>query len=526
MFLLKPAASRFCILARAIFLILVVGTFSQASGSSAKVEQGKSKAPLAAEQTKNKTIPLAAESAKDKVAPPPADKTNDKTDLSTMESMGKVVPLTIEQNMGKAIPLAESVGEVFVANPEIADIQLNGTSAAYVFGKKPGNTTIFATDHDGKVVLKLQLRITHNLQQLNQTAKTSFPEENIKFDSTPAGIVINGKPSSPAVAKNIENIATGFISKEEKITNNMTVSSPTQILLKVKIAEINRSVLHKFDINWSALINSPRKLSYGLLMGREPMGANGFQRSTAIPQMNSYGARFNNGVSSYTALLDALDQEGLGTVLAEPNLVAVSGETASFLVGGEFPYPVPQDRNITIEFKQFGISLSFTPTVMGSDMISLRVRPEVSELDDQSSISIPIGDGASVVKVPGLKTRRAETSVELADGQSLAIAGLISSKIANSYSSLPGIDSIPILGALFRSTEFKRDQTELVIIVTPYVVKPADNPKDLGLPTDNVRHATALETLFLGRLNRVNKAVAANCNEGCFYGAAGFNVSE
>jgi pilus assembly protein CpaC len=223
--------------------------------------------------------------------------------------------------------------------------------------------------------------------------------------------------------------------------------------------------------------------------------------------------------------LDALDQEGLGTILAEPNLVAISGETASFLVGGEFPYPVPQDQNITIEFKQFGMSLSFTPTVLNSNMINLRVRPEVSELDNQNSISVPVGSGSSVVSVPGLKTRRAETSVELGDGQSLAIAGLISSKIANSYSSLPGLDSIPILGALFRSTKFQRDQTELVIIVTPYVIKPASRTKDLSVPTE-VKSATAVETLFTGRLNRVEKTTAVNCKGNCFYGAAGFNVNE
>ena len=439
--------------------------------------------------------------------------------------------VTIEQNNAEAIPLTEAVSEVFVANPEIADIQLNGPSTAYVFGKKAGSTTIFATNKNGKIVLKLQLRVTHNLKQLDKTIQSSFPNEKVKFDSTPAGIIINGKPSSPLVAKNIENIASGFMEKGDKLTNSMVINSPTQILLKVKIAEINRSVLHKFDINWSALINSPKNFTFGWLMGREPMtAAGGFQRSTSIPQSNSYGVQYRNGTSTYAALLDALDQEGLGTVLAEPNLIAASGETASFLVGGEIPYPVPQDRNVTIEFKQFGISLAFTPTVLASNMISLRVRPEVSELDNQSSINIPIADGTSFITVPGLKTRRAETSVELGDGQSLAIAGLISSSVANNYSSLPGIDNIPILGALFRSTAFKRDQTELVIIVTPYIVKPTAHPTDLSLPTDNIRHASALETLFFQRLNRVEctflGAENADCKEGCFYGAAGFNVSE
>lgn len=436
--------------------------------------------------------------------------------------------IVVEQNKAETIKLSESVSEIFVANPEIADIQLNEPTTAYVFGRKIGNTTVFATNKQGEVILKLQLRVTHDLKQLKETVQSSFPEEQVSFDSTPGGIILKGTPSSPQVAKNIENIATGFLDKEGKLTNNMAIGSPIQILLKVKIAEINRSVLHKFEINWGALIDSPRNMTYGLLMGRDPFNATtgNFNRATSTSQINSYGARYSNGANSYTALLDALDQEGLGTILAEPNLITASGETASFLVGGEYPYPVPQDQNITIEFKQFGISLSFTPTVLSSNMINLRVRPEVSELDETSSISIPMGTSGSVVKVPGLKTRRAETSVELGDGQSLAIAGLISSKMANSYGSLPGVDNIPILGALFRSTSFQRDQTELVIIVTPHVVKPTSSPQALGLPTDKIRHASALETLFSQRLNRPHCQEEGNekCHPDPFYGAAGFSV--
>lgn len=464
---------------------------------------------------------------KKKNAPPKVKKKKEET----VKKASPVKPeqsIIVEQNKAETIKLSESVSEIFVANPEIADIQLNEPTTAYVFGRKIGNTTVFATNKQGEVILKLQLRVTHDLKQLKETVQSSFPEEQVSFDSTPGGIILKGTPSSPQVAKNIENIATGFVDKEGKVTNNMAIGSPVQILLKVKIAEINRSALHKFEINWGALIDSPRNMTYGLLMGRDPFNATtgNFNRATSTTQSNSYGARYSNGANSYTALLDALDQEGLGTILAEPNLITASGETASFLVGGEYPYPVPQDQNITIEFKQFGISLSFTPTVLSSNMINLRVRPEVSELDETSSISIPMGTSGSVVKVPGLKTRRAETSVELGDGQSLAIAGLISSKMANSYGSLPGVDNIPILGALFRSTSFQRDQTELVIIVTPHVVKPTSNPQALGLPTDKIRHASALETLFSQRLNRPNcqEEEDEKCHPDPFYGAAGFSV--
>ncbi|MBN9412852.1 MAG: type II and III secretion system protein family protein [Candidatus Paracaedimonas acanthamoebae] len=435
--------------------------------------------------------------------------------------------MIIEQNVAETIHLEDQVTEVFVANPEIADVQLNNPRVAYVFGNKPGVTTIFATNKEGKLILQLQLKVTHNLAQLNQTLKALYPYEDIQTISTPGGVVLNGKISTPETAKKIVDVAAKHIGTKDNIINNLQIGTKTQVLLKVKIAEVRRSTLNKLNINWSSAINSPAHFTYGLMTGRAPIVNGVFDRNNGIPQLSSVGAGFNDGVSNFSALIDALDQEGLGTILAEPNLIAVSGETASFLAGGEFPFPVPQDTNITIEFKQFGISLAFTPTVLSGNSINLRVRPEVSELDDSNALAIPVGTSSAPVRVPALKTRRAETSVELGSGQSLAIAGLITASTANAYSQLPGFGDIPVLGALFRSTDFKREQSELVIIVTPYIVEPNSDPKALQLPTDGIKYASNLETLFMKRLNRKNVRPdqdGKEISEHQLFGVAGFNV--
>jgi pilus assembly protein CpaC len=434
--------------------------------------------------------------------------------------------MTIEQSVAETIHLEDQVTEIFVANPEIADVQLNNPKVAYVFGNKPGVTTVFATNKEGKLILQLQLKVTHNLTQLNQTLKALYPHEDIQTISTPGGVVMNGKVSTPATAKKIVEVAAKHIGSKDNIINNLQIGTKTQILLKVKIAEVRRSTLNKLNINWSSVVNSPAHFTYGLMTGRAPIVSGAFERHGGIPQLGSIGAGYNDGVSNFSALIDALDQEGLGTILAEPNLIAVSGETASFLAGGEFPFPVPQDTNITIEFKQFGISLAFTPTVLSSNLINLRVRPEVSELDDSNALVIPVGTSSNPIRVPALKTRRAETSVELGSGQSLAIAGLITANTANSYSQLPGFGDIPVLGALFRSTDFQREQSELVIIVTPYIVTPNSDPHALKLPTEDVRHASNLEMLFTKRLNRENvtPSQVQETPEYRLFGVAGFNV--
>lgn len=468
---------------------------------------------------------------------PPEKETSKKKIAQKKGSNKQVKNITIEKNMAEFIEFDDQVAEVFVANPDIVDVQVDGTTGGYIFARKLGSTTIMIRGVDGDILHRFNIRVTHNIKDLREIVKRTYPNENVNLDSTPTGILLSGPISSSVVAKDIENIATGFLGEKEKVTNGTSISSPTQVLLSVKIAEVNRIALNQFGINWKA-IASPEHFMYGIIMGRNtisdgtvagipagqfiPAGNSGGPGS---PVINSYAFRYKSPHYDITSLLDALDAEDLITILAEPNLMAVSGETASFLVGGEFPYPVPQNNTISVQFKEYGIRLAFTPTVLDSSRISLKVAPEVSALDPENKLTVTIF-GGTATEVPAIKTRKAETSVELGDGQSLAMAGLISSSMNNHYDDLPGLADIPILGALFRSTKFQKNQTELVVTVTVYLVNPTQNIQDLKLPTDNIRRASNLDMLLYQRLNRENIQVKEVCSpdDMQIVGDAGFNI--
>jgi pilus assembly protein CpaC len=411
--------------------------------------------------------------------------------------------MTLEKNTAMPFQLEDGVTELFIANPDIADIQQANPKVAYIYAKKPGVTTIFATNNKGHVTT-MDLTVTHNLSGLQRTLKSLYSQESITTTSSPAGIILSGPVSTPQIAKDVERLAQTYIGTGEKVVNEMKISTPTQLMLKVKIAEVARSTLTRLGVNWN-MVFSPDNIMFGIVPGSLPFANGAFQLPGGLtpPPLAGYAFQFQDSHTLIQGVVDLLDQEGLVQVLAEPNLVCTSGETASFLVGGEIPIPVPQgNQTFSVEFKQYGISLAFTPTVLSPHRINLRVRPEVSDLDlDPSHIlQFSIG-GLTTAKVPAFKTRKAETSVELGSGQGFVIAGLIANNIRSQISQLPGIAHIPILGALFRSTLFQRDETELVIIVTPYIVRPSP-PCNFKAPTDNLRFASTLEMLFLHELNR------------------------
>jgi pilus assembly protein CpaC len=284
------------------------------------------------------------------------------------------------------------------------------------------------------------------------------------------------------------------------------VLSSIQVNIRVRVAEISRDLTRQFGFNWHALGN-PGNWAYGLSTGvaAGPIasvigGSIGSGVAGASPQRFGFG--FNDGTNDINGIVDALAADNLVTILAEPNLTAQSGEVASFLAGGEFPIPVAGSgtngqATVTIEFKTFGVSLAFVPIVLGNDRLTLRVRPEVSELSDQGAISLPLGNGT--IRIPALAVRRAETTIELGSGQSFAIAGLLQRNTAQQTEGVNGLTDIPVLGALFRSDRFQRRETELVSIVTPYLVQPVSNPQALTAPTDNFRPATSLERILFSR---------------------------
>lgn len=426
--------------------------------------------------------------------------------LTNAEAKTVNVPL----DGAETINFNQGLSEVFIANPEIADVQLSNNKTIYVFGKSVGSTKIFATDTKGKQVLSANVVVSFDLENFRELIANYDPFELIEVKTIPGGLLLEGPVDSPAVADNIVTLAERFVSKNQGtklvVLNRLTIKPPVQVNLRVKIAEVGRGVLNQLGVNWQDVISNVGNFKFGFLGNRAPFTdlpivSNDVTSLTQPPailtggdQVSSMGFGYRNSHVNLNAALDLLSQDNLVTILAEPNLTAVSGETASFLAGGEFPYPVPQQFNtITIEFKQYGVSLAFTPTVMDGNLISMRVRPEVSELDPSTGIVL------NQIAVPGILTRRAETTIQLGSGQSFAIAGLLKNTVKANISSLPGLGDLPILGPLFRSNDFQRGESELVILVTPYIVEPTSG-KEMTLPTDGLNYATFVEQIFERRL--------------------------
>lgn len=384
--------------------------------------------------------------------------------------------LRIELGKGALVRLDQAAASVFIAEPEIADIQVKSPRLFYVFGVRPGETTLFAIDEVDRVLLNRRVTVTYNLSRLESSLAKLLPRADIKVRSVEGSLVLLGTVQTAADSETARVLASQLIDEEvATVVNRLSVMSPSQVNLKVQVAEVKRDVLKQLGINWTTA-TTLGDWTFGLVTGNVLSVANAAVNSRFS---GTHTRTLSDGTTTASLFFDALETEGLLTILAEPNLTAISGETATFLAGGEFPIAVPgADGANTVEFRQFGVSLAFTPTVVSQDRISLRVRPEVSAIDRTTEIIICQGCTA----IPGLTTRRAETTVELGSGQSFMIAGLLRNDTVHNLSKFPWLGDIPILGALFRSDSFKRNETELLIIVTPYIVRPISTR--FALPTD------------------------------------------
>jgi pilus assembly protein CpaC len=422
-------------------------------------------------------------------------------------------------NRAKTIPLASAAATVFVANPDIADVQVATPTSVVVFGKKAGTTTLFAFSR-GQTV-RYAVRVAQATDELGEVLKDAVPGAELQAASTPKGVVVKGKLDTPLDAHHARTIASHFVGDKDETVMAAAVTGGTQVNLRVRVAEVSRDIEKDFGFNWNGLYNNG-KFAIGLLTGRTPVDAAGnFIRDTSTSQLDSLGLSYKNGPVDISALIDTLQQQGLVSILAEPNLTTTSGEPASFLAGGEFPVPVAQAlQQITIEWKSYGVSVNFTPTVLSPNRISVQVNPEVSQVD------FAAGTVINDVRVPALTVRRAQTTVELASGQTFAIGGLLLDNASNQLRDIPGVGDIPVLGALFRSTKFQRHQSELVILVTPYIVKPTSNSGDAHMPTDGLSYASDLEQILLGRLTstpgKPNLPTPTSPDKPHLNGAAGF----
>ena len=372
--------------------------------------------------------------------------------------------LRVERNKGRLIRLPSPASSVFIANPAIADIQVKSPTLIYLFGKSIGETTMMAVTSGDRVILNRRVTVTHNLSRLRATINAVVPGNTIRIQSLDTGILLTGSVRSPGQGETLRRIAARFVKDEKSILTQFSVSGPTQVNLRVKILEMSRTVKRQIGINWDAVFRTGTWVAGIATFNPTVLGTLFNTRSGGT---SSALGSFTSGNYSVSTVIDLLEDRGLVRVLAQPNLTAMSGKSASFLAGGEFPIPVAQDGNtVTIEFKKFGVGLKFTPVILENNRIHLKVEPEVSQLSDAGSVTV------GGLTISALRVRRAQTTVELGSGQTYAIAGLLNSNSTKRLGKIPGIGNIPILGKLFQSEKFEKDETELVILITPYIVRP------------------------------------------------------
>ncbi|MGO8918101.1 MAG: type II and III secretion system protein family protein [Stellaceae bacterium] len=402
-------------------------------------------------------------------------------------------PLVVEVGKGQLVHLDHPAATVFVADPDVADVQVKSPVLIYLFGKSGGETTLYAVGENDDVVLNVGVSVRYDITRVEEAIHQMAPRSAVAVRSVDDALVLEGTVYSAAEGDDIRRVAQRFIPDPKQLVNRLKLDVPNQVNIRVRVAEVSRNIVKEFGVNWDNIFKAG-SATFGLATGPNAttipglLGTDGAfnTRTLSANGTTTVNNIFGGGTSgnySLSALIDALDNQGLITVLAEPNLTAVSGEPASFLAGGEFPVPVSSAvtngvAQITVEWKKFGVSLNFVGTITGGSRISLRVMPEVSQLSTTGAVTI------NGITIPALTTRRADTTVELASGQSFAIAGLIQNNITQNLDKFPWLGDVPVLGQLFRSDQFQRNETELVVIVTPYVVRPVATANRLMAPTD------------------------------------------
>ena len=410
-------------------------------------------------------------------------------------AQARVKTLSLEAGTGRIVTLMGPAASVFAADPRVAEVRPASPATLFVLGVAPGRTTIVAIGDAGEAVGQFDVNVmpsSYAASRAQSAIAGQFPGLNIKVAARPNGLTVTGTVTSAAAVEQVLRTAREYAGTGQSVESRLSVTGGQQVNLRVRIAEMNRNVVRNLGINWSALGNIG---TIGKFAAFPALGLN--INNNALAGISPTGNPLNLG-GNINGVIDALAQDNLARMLAEPNLTAMSGESASFLVGGEFPIPVAQQNNqVTIEFKQYGVSLSFVATVLSGDRINMRVRPEVSMLTAQGAVRI--GAGNNSIQIPALSVRRAETTVELGSGQSFAIAGLLQDNATMGANALPGIGEVPILGALFRSDAFQRNETELVIVITPTLVAPAPTGAGVKLPTDGWKPPTDVERLLLLR---------------------------
>jgi len=417
----------------------------------------------------------------------------------------KATPQRLSLTVGKSVVISSSepVKRVSLGSQDVADAIVLSPQQISVIGKATGVTNLILWGADDKVSSVLDIQVSPDVSRLGEMIQKILPEEkNLRIDTTHDSLTLSGTVSSTSRLSQALALAEVYSPKDGKIVNLVEVAGVHQVMLEVRVAEMSKSIGRRLGFNWS-YASSSGKVGLGNLNNLVRLPPTGFP-SAGLEVTDSINSifRFLSKGTTWTIFIDALKEHGLLKVLAEPTLITLSGKSANFLAGGEFPVPVPQPgagaTAITVEYKPFGIGLHFTPTVLSNKKISMEVSPEVSDLDFSNAISI----GGFVI--PAVATRKLSTTIELADGQSFAIAGLLKDDVREVISKYPIVGDIPVLGALFRSTAFQKKETELIVIVTPHLVKPLDMTKQT-LPTDQFIEPDDFEFYLLGHMEGEEK---------------------
>jgi pilus assembly protein CpaC len=404
--------------------------------------------------------------------------------------------------VGKSIviDLPRDIKDVLVADPKIANAVVRSAQRAYIIGAAVGQTNIVFFDAAGQQIAAYDIAVKRDLNGVRAALKQTLPNADIQIEGVGDGVMLSGSVASPIEAQQAGDLAARLVGGADKVVNSIAVRGRDQVMLKVTVAEVARSIIKQMGIDLNASLNYGN--SVVTFNNTHPVTANGQPLVGGNALSTSFGA-----TPSVKATLRAMESAGVVRTLAEPNLTAISGEAATFIAGGEFPIPTGVTCQTTaagsvgqcapsIAFKKFGISLNFTPVVLTAGRISLHVMTEVSEVSNDNSISI------SGISVPSIKTRRAETTVEIPSGGSMAMAGLIQQQTKQAINGMPGLSTLPVLGTLFRSRDFANNQTELMVLVTPYVVR-AVPQKDLSRPDDGFAAAADPQADLLGSINRI-----------------------
>ncbi len=400
----------------------------------------------------------------------------------------------------KNLTMKQTVSRVSIGNDKIADILILRAEELYIVGKMLGTTNIMVWDEEDKLVDIINLEVTHDLNSLRQRLFHYLPNEDIGVETSQGQLILSGQSSSLAKMNTAVELARGYaetassVKGKSEVLNMISIGGGHQVMLEVTVAEVNTEISRKFDSKMSLSFN-----------GSDGFGGivNGNGSGTAAGISSGFFGSLIKSEMQFDFALDIAKQNGLAKILAEPNITALSGQKAEFLAGGEFPVPIPSREGTTIEFKDFGVGVSFVPTILDSGKINLNLKVLVSELTNSHGVGVTPEGSTSTLVVPSIVKRTSETTVELADGQTIAIGGLLSDTLRDSVNKLPGLGDIPILGQLFRSHEYISGQTELVIMVTPRLVRPF-NKKGIALPTDGFVPVSDMEFYLLGKMTRQN----------------------